>query len=283
LLNNMKIYTFGKIFIILTIPLVLLTSNTFAENNTIEELHKESAVLVSQERYNDALDVFDQILEIDSENVKALNHKGTVLIKMENFQQGIEYFNKALELQPNDIQILKNKGIALTNLKEYVNAISIYETILEIDPKNKWVEEERNYLLLEVPMQKTETQTKYIIHVIAVVNTPDGSLVSVFENIASDFLPTKLTDEFLDEYFINEGIVLINDKKYEKMKQVISATEEEVWCPEVCGAYHYTHFMRVDMLTDIQLIQYFSSYFPAVTVSKGETITETWTVFRQID
>ena len=81
----MKTNTCAGIFLMLSIPLILLTCNTFADENVIEELHKESAILVSQERYNDALDVFDQILEIDSDNVKALNHKGALLVKMENF------------------------------------------------------------------------------------------------------------------------------------------------------------------------------------------------------
>jgi len=278
-MNN---YTFGKFFVILLVPLILLTCNTFADS-PVEELHKESAMLVSQERYNEALDIFDQILEIDPNNVKALNHKGSVLIKMENFEHGLEYFNKVLELQPDNIKILKNKAISLTYLKEYADAIYTYETILEIDSNNKWAEEERNYLLLKVDLQKTETQEKYFIHVSAVVRNSNGELISVFENIASDFLPSKLTDEFLDENFIKEEIVLINEKKYGKMTDVVTWTEEEAWCPEVCGAYSYTHFMRVDMLTDAQMIHYLSGYFPAIVVNEGEQITETWTVFKMID
>ena len=78
----MKAYTIGKIFVILTIPLVFLTCNTFADDDVIEELHKESAILVSQERYNDALNVFDHILEIDPNNVKALINRSAVLIEI---------------------------------------------------------------------------------------------------------------------------------------------------------------------------------------------------------
>ena len=279
----MKTYTIGKIFVILTIPLVFLTCNTFADDDVIEELHKESAILVSQERYNDALNVFDHILEIDPNNVKALNHKGAVLVKIENFQQSLEYFNKALELQPSDIKILKNKAISLTSLKEYANAISTYETILQIEPKNKWAEEERNYLLLKVDLQKTETQEKYLIHVNAVIRNSDGKLISVFENIASDFLPSNLTDKFLDEYFISEEIIIINNKKYGKMTNVVTWTEEEVFCPEVCGAYSYTTLMKVSMLNDVQMIHYFSGYFPAIVVNEGEQVTETWAVFKMVD
>ena len=279
----MKAYTIGKIFVLLSIPLILLTTNTFAENDEIENLHDETAILVSQERYNDALDIFDQILEIDPNNVKALNHKGAVLIKMDDLEYGLTYFTKALELRPNDIQILKNKAYTLTELKEYSSAISAYETILDIRPTAKWAEEERNYLLLQVDMERATVQSKYFIHVISVVRDSNGNLISVVENTGADFLPTNLTEKFLDKNFMDDGIVIINDIKYKKMVDTRTWIEQEIWCPEVCGAYSYTMLMRVDMLTDVQMIEYFSAFFPAIVVSQGEQITETWTIFKQVD
>jgi len=284
----MKIYSPGKIFVILSIPLILLTCNTFAESDIIEKLHDESAILVSQEKFNDALAIFDHILEIDPNNVKALNHKGTVLVKMENFQQSLEYFDKALMIEPNNIKILKNKAIALSNLEQHAEAIAIYEKILELEPTNEWAEIQRNDLLLPVELVKTETQSKYLIHVTAVVNTSDGVLVSVYQNIASDFLPSKLFDEFLDESFASEGIVMIDNKKYEKMTKADNWTEETgFFTCEYCvlndKVIFYGNLIRVGMLTDEQVVQYTTGYFPALVVNDGEFVTETWNVFRQID
>jgi len=284
----MKIYSPEKIFVILSIPLILLTCNTFADENTIEELHKESAVLVSQERYNEALDVFDQILEIDSDNVKALNHKGALLVKMENFQQSLEYFDKAIIIEPNNIKILKNKAIALSHLEQHVDAIAIYEKILELEPANEWAEIQRNDLLLPVELVKTETQSKYLIHVTAVVSSSDGVLVSVYQNIASDFLPSQLFDKFLDEYFVNEEIVMIDNKKYEKMTKLDHWTEDTgFFTCEFCvlndKVIFYGDLIRIGMLTDKQMIHYTTGYFPAIVVNEDESVTETWNIFRQID
>jgi len=284
----MKIYSPGKIFVILSIPLILLTCNTFAESDIIEKLHDESAILVSQEKFNDALAIFDHILEIDPNNVKALNHKGTVLVKMENFQQSLEYFDKALMIEPNNIKILKNKAIALSNLEQHAEAIAIYEKILELEPTNEWAEIQRNDLLLPVELVKTETQSKYLIHVTAVVNTSDGVLVSVYQNIASDFLPSKLFDKFLDESFVSEGIVMIDNKKYEKMTKKDSWTEDTgLFTCEYCvlndKVIFYGTLIRVGMLTDEQMTHYTTGYFPALVVNDGESVTETWNVFRQID
>ena len=284
----MKTNTYAGIFLMLSIPLILLTCNTFADENTIEELHKESAILVSQERYNEALDVFDQILEIDSDNVKALNHKGALLVKMENFQQSLEYFDKAIIIEPNNIKILKNKAIALSHLNQHAKAIAIYEKILELEPTNEWAEIQRNDLLLPVELVKTETQSKYLIHVTAVVSSSDGVLVSVYQNIASDFLPSKLFDKFLDESFVSEGIVMIDNKKYEKMTKLDHWTEDTgFFTCEFCvlndKVIFYGTLTRVGMLTDEQMTHYTTGYFPAIVVNEDESVTETWNVFRQID
>ena len=273
---------------ILSIPLILLTCNTFAESDIIEKLHDESAILVSQEKFNDALAIFDHILEIDPNNVKALNHKGTVLVKMENFQQSLEYFDKALMIEPNNIKILKNKAIALSNLEQHAEAIAIYEKILELEPTNEWAEIQRNDLLLPVELVKTETQSKYLIHVTAVVNSSDGVLVSVYQNIASDFLPSKLFDKFLDESFVSEGIVMIDNKKYEKMTKKDSWTEDTgFFTCEFCvlndKVIFYGDLIRIGMLTDKQMIHYTTGYFPAIVVNEDESVTETWNIFRQID
>ena len=284
----MKTNTCAGIFLMLSIPLILLTCNTFADENVIEELHKESAILVSQERYEQALGVLDQILEIDSDNVKALNHNGSLLVKMENFQQSLEYFDKAIIIEPNNIKILKNKAIALSHLNQHAKAIAIYEKILELEPANEWAKIQRNDLLLPVNLVKTETQSKYLIHVTAVVSSSDGVLVSVYQNIASDFLPSKLFDKFLDESFVSEGIVMIDNKKYEKMTKKDSWTEDTgFFTCEFCvlndKVIFYGTLIRVGMLTDEQMTHYTTGYFPAIVVNEDESVTETWNVFRQID
>ena len=120
----MKIYTIGKIFVILLIPLILLNSNIFAEDNTIEELHKESAEFVSQSRFNEAIEVFDQILEIDPNNVKALINRSAVLIEIGQNEKALYDTNTILTIDPNNVKALSNKGTALANIGFNYDAIA---------------------------------------------------------------------------------------------------------------------------------------------------------------
>jgi len=135
---------------------------------------------------------------------------------------------------------------------------------------------------------KTETQSKYLIHVTAVVSSSDGVLVSVYQNIAADFLPSKLFDEYLDEYLVSEGIVMIDNKKYEKMTLSDKWVEETgFFTCEYCvfndKVIFYGDLLRIGMLTEIQVIHYMTGYFPAIVVNDSESVVETWNVFRQID
>jgi len=159
---------------------------------------------------------------------------------------------------------------------------------LELEPKNQLIEQQRNDLLLPVGLVKTETQSKYLIHVTAVVSSSDGVLVSVYQNIAADFLPSQLFDKFLDEYFVNEEIVMIDNKKYEKMTKLDHWTEDTgFFTCEFCvlndKVIFYGDLIRIGMLTDKQMIHYTTGYFPAIVVNEDESVTETWNIFRQID
>ena len=136
LLSNMKAYTIGKIFVILTIPLVFLTCNTFADDDVIEELHKESADFVSKSQFNEAIGVFDQILKIDPNNLKALINRSAVLIEIGQNEKAIYDTNRILTIDPNNVKALANKGTALANIGFNYDAIANFEKAIEIDPNN---------------------------------------------------------------------------------------------------------------------------------------------------
>ena len=183
-MNN---YTFGKFFVILLVPLILLTCNTFADS-PVEELHKESAILVSQERYDEALGVFDQILEIDPDNVKALINHGAVLTLIGENERAISVADRILTIEPNNVKALSNKGTALANIGYTYDAISIFESALEINPDNQKLIDARNFLFRFIDLLDTNTEEKYEVYVHAEVRTPQDELILVIESAMTEYL-----------------------------------------------------------------------------------------------
>jgi len=270
----MKTNTYGGIFLMLSIPLILLTCNTFADN--IDQLHKESAILVSQERYDEALSIFDQILEIDSDNVKALTNRSAVLTLIGENEKAISVTDRILAIEPNNIKALLNKGTALANIGYTYDAISVFEKGLEIDPDNQKLIDGRNFLfgLIDLLVLSPDEQ-KYDVHLQIQVRTHDDQLVSVTEGIQSEYLPFNITDEFLNKYPITQ-IVEKNDRKYE-MRQLTFRNEQ-------VDERTYGHIQLNTLCKTVYgCVHVFSEKTPSILVHNGDYILYQWTIHRLVE
>ena len=258
----------------LSIPLILLTCNTFAED-TIEELHKESAILVSQERYNEALGIFDQILEIDPDNVKALINRSAVLTLIGENEKAISVADRILTIEPNNVKALSNKGTALANIGYTYDAISIFESALEINPDNQKLIDARNFLFRFIDLLDTNTEEKYEVYVHAEVRTPQDELILVIESAMTEYLPFNITDQILNKYPVIE-IVEKNDRKYE-VRQIIHRTDE---------ANHktYGHLQLNTMCNEVPgCLNIFAGRTASILVDSGDYMIVQWTIHRLVE
>ncbi len=80
-----------------------------------------------------ALEIFDEILEIEPESIDALNGKGSSLMKMNKLDEAEEYFNQSLSICENSSALL-NKGNICKHQKNFNNALSYYDQALKINP-----------------------------------------------------------------------------------------------------------------------------------------------------
>ena len=274
MLNNTNVYTFGKFFVILLVPLILLTCNTFADS-PVEELHKESAMLVSQERYNEALDIFDQILEIDPNNVKALINRSAVLITIGEYQKGINDTDRILTIEPNNIKALSNKGKALANIGLTYDAIENFEKAIEIDPDNYELKKNRNYLFPFVDLLPTKTQERYDVHVQAQVRTQNDELISVTEGVMGEYLPFNIINETLNNYPIIDNLEK-NGKNYEMIQITHRANEYE--------HKTYGHLQLNTMCDEVSgCLNIFAGRTPSILVDSGDYMIVQWTIYRLVE
>ena len=270
----MKTYAIGKLSVILSIPLFLLTCNTFAEDSTIEELHMESAILVSQERFNDALGIFDQILEIDPNNVKALINRSAVLITIGENELGIADANRILSIEPDNVKALKNKATALAYIGYTYDAISTFDKAIKLDSNNITLQNERNYLYGFIDLLDVNSQVKYDVHVQAQVRTQNDELISVIEGVMGEYLPFNFTDEFLNQYQVIE-VIEKNDKKYE-VRQIIHRVDEY-------QHKTYGHLQLNAMCNEIEgCLHVFAGRTPSILVDSGDYMELQWTIYRLV-
>jgi len=103
------------------------------DSTDIEALFEKGNALFDIGKYDEAIDDYDKVLDIDSTVIEALYNKGLALSKLGADDEAIDYFNEVLEINSTDIDGLFGKGIALYELEKYDEAIYYYDKVLEIN------------------------------------------------------------------------------------------------------------------------------------------------------
>ncbi len=90
--------------------------------------------LVNQNRYNDSLQAFDKLIEIDPLNTVAWKMRGIDLGYMRNYDQALMSFYRAAETNSSDAEPWYNIGRIYDLQGDLNSAIRAYNRATEIDP-----------------------------------------------------------------------------------------------------------------------------------------------------
>ncbi|CAK65173.1 unnamed protein product (macronuclear) [Paramecium tetraurelia] len=107
--------------------------------------------LLKTNQLEDALQICNQIIELNQDDTKFLAIKGLTLHQLNRYEEAMELFDIATEINPNEFNGYFHKGQTLLSLKKYEEAIKCFERAIEIDP-----ESEPSYFLLGNALKKLE-------------------------------------------------------------------------------------------------------------------------------
>ena len=108
-----------------------------SKSEQIEELNKQINKLENTLNYDDLIDNYKKIIELDTEKkIKYLHKMGEVYEKQKNFESAIECYEKILKIEKNDVSIIgvtnNQLGICYHNLKKSKLAIGYFKNVLII-------------------------------------------------------------------------------------------------------------------------------------------------------
>jgi len=86
--------------------------------------------------YKEALEIYDDILEMAPSNTKLLNLKGVAQSNLGYHKQSMIQFYNVLEIDPDNLTALAGMGVGFANFGEYIEAKKYFEKALEYNPKN---------------------------------------------------------------------------------------------------------------------------------------------------
>jgi tetratricopeptide (TPR) repeat protein len=87
-------------------------------------------------KHYEAIECYDRALEINTNNANAWNNKGAAIYHLGKYNEAIQCFDKAIEIEPNYSKTWYNKGLSLYYLGKYNEAIECYDRALEINTNN---------------------------------------------------------------------------------------------------------------------------------------------------
>ena len=100
-------------------------------------LERRACVLDRLDRKEDALLCFKNVLELNPESVCAWYGIATILSEVENYDAALECYNKAVQLEPRYEEAWYRVGELLRILDEIEKANQCFSWILEINPNNE--------------------------------------------------------------------------------------------------------------------------------------------------
>lgn len=116
------------------------TPEQMAQNEQLEKQIADVVImgvkLIYLGKYEEAINGYDMVLEIDSENVGALNNKGIALGGLGRHDEAISYMYKALEIEPKSVHVLNSLSGAFFEHGQYEKSMKYSDISLDIEPKN---------------------------------------------------------------------------------------------------------------------------------------------------
>lgn len=86
------------------------------------------------EEFESALSLFEQVLNVQPNNIAALNNKGIVLKKQCKWKEAVVTFQKAIKLSPKQTEIIKNLASCHTLNGDYNQSKSLYKQAVNLSP-----------------------------------------------------------------------------------------------------------------------------------------------------
>ena len=111
--------------------------STHPTNQKLTKMLAKGSDLVNNKKFEDAIEIFSQVIKLDPSWAEAWNKRATPLYLIGEFQKSQNDINKVLELEKRHFGALAGQGLVNIELKNYEKAILSYQKAKEIYPTMK--------------------------------------------------------------------------------------------------------------------------------------------------
>ena len=110
--------------------------STVATDHSREQELKEGDTYYRARRYEEALAVYDRVIQMDPRDARAYSNKGNALRKLKRNKEALEAYERALTIEPRSAFVWISKGKIFYSSKRFDEALVAYNHALAINPNN---------------------------------------------------------------------------------------------------------------------------------------------------
>lgn len=122
--------------LLLALPALFATTAFAAGEETQRSVNKYLSIggrAFKREKYEEAKEAYNKVLELDSNNVEALRNLGVLFSSQGDTASAMRYLNEAFKLAPNDAEVRNNLGVLFSEAGNSARAITHFSAAVEFD------------------------------------------------------------------------------------------------------------------------------------------------------
>ncbi|MEA5616332.1 tetratricopeptide repeat protein [Cronbergia sp. UHCC 0137] len=123
---------FTTIFVALGITISIFIFNRVNTNNATE-LYKQGITFLQLHRYEEALAVYQEAVNIKPNYSAGWYGQGKALFALKKYPEALIAYDQAIQIQPDYLEAWLNRGFTLVNLQRYSEAISAFDRVLQLE------------------------------------------------------------------------------------------------------------------------------------------------------
>jgi tetratricopeptide (TPR) repeat protein len=153
-LNNLAFrYIWIVLGIISCFTVALLIGFNMFKRMEVKILFEQSNDLLHKGKYQQALAIYNKILNIDSNYYEAWTNRGYAFAGIQQYNQMLESCSAANIIEPRAVYSWNCQGEALHNLKQYDKAIAAFDKAITLNSKDHvfWINKTESLLALKQP------------------------------------------------------------------------------------------------------------------------------------
>lgn len=142
---------------------------TDTEQTKLEKMKQNATKLLELQKYQEALTIYNQILNQNPSDVDSLKGKAASLFSLDNYDEALVCYKEILKIKPSDVEALNNvkllqriekqkrvsdttdslfnEGVHYYTLGKFEEAMSCFERVLQINPSHYEARSYKNLLL----------------------------------------------------------------------------------------------------------------------------------------